>query len=731
MSTTPSTTAAPSTRAGDTRPSGLDAIFKPTSIAVLGVTNSPGTVPHDIFVNLLDSRFNGVVYPVAPRKKHIAGVRAYDYVLDIPDPVDLAILVFPGNVCEQALKQCVEKGIRAAIIISAGFREVGPAGLAREQRIQALAAEAGMRLIGPNCLGVINTEPKVRLNASFARAMPATGRIAFLSQSGALCTAVLDYAAGKGIGFSKFVSLGNKADVGEVDLLRYLADDPDTSVILMYLESITQGRALMRVAREITGKRSNSKPILAIKGGRTAAGAAAAQSHTGALAASAEVCHGVFDQSGIVRCGSIEEMFNTAQLLAYQALPRGNRIAIVTNAGGPGVMATDAAIERGLELARFTPATTAALKKALPAAANMKNPIDVIGDARDDRYEAALDAVFQDPGVDQVLVILTPQSMTNIQSIAQTVCRIKERYADSGKALSCSFMGARDVAPGIGILQRQGIPHYVLPEWAVEAMAHAVWYRRWLEREVTEIQVYPDVDRARAARVIDPAPDGYLLEPQALEVLAAYGFPLVAHAFTQSPEDAVAAAERCGYPVVLRGVAPSILHKFEAKAVWLNLASAAEVRAAYSAMRDALRSRPEPVELQGVIVRHMIPAGKELILGINRDQIFGHMLMCGLGGIYVEAFKDVTFRIVPIRSGAASKMVRELRCSAVLHGVRGEPPSDLAAVEDALRRLSQLASDFPRIAELDINPLIVHPVGQGCHVADVRIRLDSNGVPQN
>ncbi|MBN2445661.1 MAG: acetate--CoA ligase family protein [Phycisphaerae bacterium] len=706
---------------------GLDAIFRPSSIAVLGVTNTPGTVPHDIFVNLLSSRFNGVVYPVAPRKKHIAGVRAYDYVIDIPDPVDLAILVFPGAVCERALTQCVEKGIKAGIIISAGFREVGEAGKVREERIKAIAREGGMRLIGPNCLGVINTESDVRLNASFARAMPAEGRISFLSQSGALCTAVLDYAAGKNIGFSKFVSLGNKADVGEVDLLYYLANDPKTSVILIYLEEITRGRALMKAAREIAGNQANPKPILAIKGGRTAAGAAAAQSHTGALAASAEVCDGVFEQSGIIRCASIEEMFNTAQLLADQPLPRDERIAIVTNAGGPGVMATDAAVGQGLKLASFEPATTAKLKKALPAAANMKNPIDVIGDAREDRYAAALEAVFEDKNVSQVLVILTPQSMTNINAIARTICDIKDRYANSGKTLLCSFMGSKDVAPGIEILQQHRIPHYILPEWASDAMWNAAWYRQWLDRERTEVQIYP-VDHKRAAAVIDAAPDGYLSEAEALKVLDAYGFPVVEHALAQSADEAVAIADRIGYPVVLRVVSPKILHKVEVKGVILNLGSAGEVREAYCGMRDHLLKHITAEDLTGIMVRRMIPVGKEVILGVNRDPVFGHMLMFGLGGIYVEAFKDVTFRIVPIRESAASKMVRELRTSSVLQGLRGEEPSDLAAIEDALKRLSQLANDFPRIAELDINPLIVHPAGQGCHVADIRIRLQKNGV---
>jgi len=706
------------------RHDGLDSIFRPKSIAVLGVTNTPGTVPHDIFVNLLSARFQGVVYPVAPRKRHIAGVRAYDYVLDIPDPVDLAVLVFPGAVCEQALLQCVQKGIRAAVIISAGFREVGPQGLEREKRIKAIAHEHGMRLIGPNCLGVINTEPDVLLNASFARAMPAAGQIAFLSQSGALCTAVLDYAQGKGIGFSKFISLGNKADVGEVDLLEYLATDRQTSVILMYLEEMTHGRQLIEVARRITREGDRPKPILAIKGGRTAAGAAAAQSHTGALAASDRVCNAVFEQAGIIRCGSLEEMFNTAQLLAYQPLPRGKKIAIVTNAGGPGVMATDAAIERGLELARFAADTTKKLKKALPAAANIKNPIDVIGDARDDRYIAAMEAVFTDKNVDQVLVILTPQSMTNITQIANAVCNVHKRFAGSGKSLACSFMGARDVAPGIQILQQAGIPHYIIPEWATDAMTSVIRYREWLQRKSSTVKKYP-VRRPEAAAILDNAPDGYLTEVDALRVLKAYGFPLVDFRLTQSADEAAAAAEQTGYPVVLRIVCPKIIHKFDARGVILNLQSADEVRKAFVSMREHVLKSVSESDIAGFLVRKMIPSGKEVILGIHRDPLFGHVVMFGLGGLYVEAFKDVTFRVVPIDELTAKDMIDGLRASSVLRGLRGEEPSDVDAIEEALKRLSQLATDFPRIAEMDINPLIVHPNGQGAHVADVRIRLQT------
>ncbi len=701
---------------------GLDLIFRPRSVAVLGVTNTPGTVPFDMFINVLIGRFNGTVYPVAPRKRHIAGVRAYDYVLDIPDPVDLAVLVFPGRVCEMALKQCGEKGIRAAVIISAGFREIGAEGAAREERIKAIAAEYGMRLIGPNCLGVINTEPDICLNASFARAMPAEGNIAFLSQSGALCTAVLDYAQGKDIGFSKFVSLGNKADVSEIDLLKFLATDPQTSVILLYLEEIRRGKELIEIARQVTGEIEHPKPILAIKGGRTAAGAAAAQSHTGALAASEIVCNAVFEQAGVIRCDSIEEMFDTGQLLAYQPLPVGNRIAIVTNAGGPGVMATDAAVERGLELATFAPETTARLKRPLPPTANLNNPIDLIGDARDDRYAAALEAVLDDPNVDQVLVILTPQSMTNIEGIAQAVCDVHTRCRQAGKPLVCSFMGAKDVVPGIQLLQRHGIPHYILPEWACDAMRDVMKYRSWLDRERTEIKWY-DVDREAVASIINDAPEGYITEVEALRILGAYGFPLVDYELTQTAAEAVAAAERVGYPVVLRVVAPKVIHKFEMKGVILNLHDAAEVRNAYAAMRDNLLKHLNQEDIRGILVRKMIPAGKEVILGVSRDPVFGHVVMFGLGGIYVEAFKDVTFRLVPIRELTATDMVGELRTSAVLRGLRGEAPSDIASIADTLKRLSQLAADFPQIAELDINPLIVHPAGEGCHVADVRIRL--------
>ena len=696
----------------------IDRIFNPASIAVLGVTATPGTVPYDIFDNILSSGYRGVLYPVAPGKRSIRAVRAYRYVIDIDDTVDLAVIVFPANVCHRALAQCAEKGIHAAIVISAGFREVGAEGKKREQHIKDICAEHDIALIGPNCLGVINTDPQVCLNASFARKMPAKGRIAFLSQSGALCTAVLDYALDQGIGFSKFVSFGNKAGVTEVELLHYLHADEQTDVILLYLEELRDGRALVEAAHQIM-RGPNAKPILAIKSGRTPQGADAAASHTGSLAAEDAVCDALFREAGIVRAGSIEELFNTAIMYAYQPMPRGDRMAIVTNAGGPGVMATDAAVSVGLQLGRFEESTTQRLKAALPAAANIHNPVDVIGDARVDRYVAALNAVKDDPNVDQVLVILTPQSMTDIEQIAAGVCEVQR---ESDKPFACSFMGAADVRAGVHILQAAHIPHYILPEWACRAMADVQHIRQWRARPDEPIEPMP-ADRNAAASIIDTAPAGYIPEDQALAVLQAYGFPVPDYRLAHSADEAAAFAEELDGAVVLRVVSPQIVHKFDVKGVALNLTGATAVRTAYEQMLANVTAAMPDAEIRGVIVRPMIPAGHEVILGAKRDASFGPTLMFGLGGLFVEVLKDVTFAIAPLSAPAAGRMVRSVKAFGILEGARGTARADIDAIEQCLVRLGRLVSDLDRIVELDINPLIVGTEPGATAVADVRIRL--------
>lgn len=708
----------PSASSSTHPPHPLDSLFRPQSIAVLGVTPTPGTVPNDIFRNLLTSNFQGVLYPVAPGKRSISAVPAYRYVTDVPGPVDLAVIVFPASVVEKALEQCGQKGIKGVIIISAGFREVGPAGSAREQRLKDICRHYDIQLIGPNCLGVINTEPHVCLNASFARKMPDAGRIAFLSQSGALCTAVLDYARGQHIGFSKFVSFGNKAGVTEVELLDYLHQDPETDVILLYLEELRSGRALIEAARRVT-RGDNPKPVLAIKSGRTPQGAGAAASHTGSLASEDSICDAVFREAGIIRVSSIEELFNSAVMLAYQPMPRGDRIAIVTNAGGPGVMATDAAVHAGLKIAQFAPATTEALKASLPAAANIKNPVDVIGDARADRYVAALQAVLDDDGVDQALVILTPQSMTDIDEIARAICKI---HADCKKPMACSFMGACDVATGIELLQRDHIPHYILPEWACRAMADVQRVRRW--RQSSDEGVPPLVATADAVRsALQDAEDGYLPEHRCLQLLQAYGLPVPAHRLCHSAREAADFASKIGFPVALRMVSPQVVHKFEVGGIALDLKDANAVAKAYDEMIRRVTAAVPDAQITGVVCRSMIPPAHEVILGAKRDPIFGPVLMFGLGGLFVEILKDVTFALAPVGPTAADHMIQGIKARALLEGARGTAPADTAAIRDCLWRLGRLVDDHPRIREIDINPLLVADNGNGATIADVRIRL--------
>ena len=699
----------------------LDPIFSPKSVAVLGATDTQGTVPYDIFANIIRDKFNGPVYVVSPGKEFIDGHKTYKYIIDIEDPVDLAILVFPSSVCHLALEQCGQKGVKAVIIISAGFKEVGEAGLKRERQLLDIAAKYGISFIGPNCLGVINTDPQVRLDASFARKMPEPGSIGFLSQSGALCTAVLDYAQSRHIGFSKFVSFGNKADVSDIDLLYYLGDDKDTKVILMYLEEVTDGAGLMRAAEDVIAR--TGKPILILKSGRSPHGASAAASHTGSLAGSDEVCEAAFEQAGIIRCRSINEMFNTAIALAWQPLPENDRIAIITNAGGPGVLATDAANDEGVRMAAFSEETTALFKKSLPATANIKNPVDVIGDARSDRYEVAVNGALADDGVDGVAVILTPQSMTNIDDIAQGIVR---NAHGATKPVYVSFMGEADVASGIDILQRNRLPHYNLPEDMCKAFADAWRFKQVLGRKHTPPTLFDNVSPDKARGLLDEAVAAgrhHLPENEAEAILGAYGLPLIPSALARSADEAAQMSSDIGFPVVMKIVSDDIVHKVDAGGVVLGIADTEEARRNYEAILANAEAHKPGAEVQGVLVQKMLEGGEEVILGLKRDASFGPVLMFGLGGTFVEIFKDVSFRVCPIETTAVKEMIREITAFPILAGARGRAPRDLAAIETCIERLSQMAVDCPGIQELDINPLIVMDEGQGCHVADARILL--------
>lgn len=701
----------------------LPAVFYPQSVAVIGTNKVKGTVPGDIFTNILQAGFQGIIYPVSPRENSIGGIKAYKYVIDIPDEVDLGIIVFPSSVCKLALEQCGQKGIRSVIIISAGFREVGDKGLEKEKELLEIAEKYGISFIGPNCLGVINTDPVVRLNASFARKYPVEGNIAFLSQSGALCTAVLDYARAKNIGFSKFVSFGNKADISEIELLYYLMDDPKTRVILLYLEEISDGPGLMKAAREVIVK--SHKPVLILKSGRTEEGASAAASHTGSLAGKDEICEAAFRQAGIIRCENIEEMFNIAIAFVYQPPPESKRVAIVTNAGGPGVLTTDAVVREGLQLAKFSEETTLTLKRSLPTTANINNPVDVIGDARADRYVAAISAVFKDDNVDGVFVILTPQSMTDIESIAREITKVASQF---DKPIYASFMGQADVAEGIKILEQNNIPHYILPESMCKPFHTVYKFNHFILNDVSDILISAHPENRIAHEKIAAflqAGKKHLNEYDATTIMEAYQMPVVEKKLATSAKEAGKMAAEIGFPVVLKVISDDVFHKFDVGGVVLNVNSEEQAEKGFANITRNVAEKIPGATIRGIQVSRQIEDGMEVILGIKKDPSFGSVVMFGFGGIFVEIFRDVSFRVAPVDKPAALRMIREIKSSELLTGARGTKLRDIDAIADTIVKLSALATDCPQIKELDINPLIVLEKGMGCFVADAKIILEN------
>lgn len=709
----------------------LDAIFAPASLAVVGASTTPGKVGHDIFVNILKGGYTGTLYPVNPKARSIASVRAYPTITDIPDEVDLAMIILPPMLAVKAVEDAIANGVKGIVIVSAGFREVGEEGRRIEDQIVAMCREAGVRVIGPNCLGVINPKADVRLNASFSARMPESGNVSFISQSGALCTAVLDFAADREFGFSKFISIGNKADVDELDLLRYLHADPHTEVIMIYLEELRRGPEFIEEVKEITSG-ENPKPVLVIKSGRTGAGAQAAASHTGALAGTEAVYDAIFQQAGIIRVDSIDELFDYATAFAYKnesalgklrrKVPNGNRVAIVTNAGGPGIVATDMTVSSGLRLADFHQDTIEALASHLPSAANLHNPVDVIGDAAQDRYENALAAVIRDEGVDGALVILTPQSMTNSLETAKAIARIARR---SSKPILCCFMGIVDVSSGVKYLQANGIPVFRFPENAAKAFGALYRYSQWLNRQVlAEFSFQHDV--AAAEKIISGClqrGQTYLGELDGLNLLKAYGFNTLPTHLAETADQAVQIAGEIGYPVVMKIVSPQIVHKSDAGGVKVGLSSDQAVAEAFETIVANAGQFDPGAEITGVLVQKMAPRGVETILGINRYPVFGPLLMFGLGGVFVEIFKDVIFRLAPVNRNSARRMVRSIQGYKLLQGYRGSPPADVRSLEEALVKLSDMVTQHPDIMELDINPLLVHEAGSGFTVADCRIVL--------
>lgn len=698
----------------------LDKFFEPKSVAVIGASRDPDKLGYAVVENLVSSGFAAKysVYPINPKAGEILDIPAFASVLDVEGDIDLAVIVIPYQYVPQAMRECGEKGIPAVVVITAGFREAGHEGLQRERELIEIAEAHNIRVIGPNCLGVIDTYTP--LNASFAAGTPPKGPINFMSQSGALGTAVLDWSLAGEMGFSKFVSLGNKADVSEIDLLAAWQDDPHANVVLAYIEGVPDGQRFIETAREASKK----LPIVAVKSGVTQAGSRAVSSHTGSLAGSEQAYAAAFKQAGVVRAHTMEDMFDYARAFAYQPLLQGDRIAIITNAGGPGILATDAIERAGLRIARFENETIKTLESYLPDAASAANPVDVLGDSAADRYEFAIETVAKDPNVDGVLVILTPQAMTDITGTAAAIANLSDEV--DRPVLAC-FMGEKEVSKGITILLERGVPNYPFPERAVGAFRAMAEYRQMKAEPLPEFEQF-EVDRDAVREVFAKArSEGRVSigDFEARAILEAYGLKIPRSELAETPEKAVEFAAEIGYPVVLKIASPDILHKTDVGGVRVGLQNAQDVRDAFELMVYRAERYVPGARIWGCLVQEMTPPGLEVLVGMNRDPQFGPLVTFALGGIYVEILKDATFRVAPFSREEAGAMLSEIRAHALLDGVRGKPPVDKEAVIDTLLRIGQLVVDFPEILELDINPLMVFEEGQGAIAIDMRLVLTS------
>lgn len=696
----------------------VDSIFGAHTIAVVGASRDPHSIGYTIVRNLVRDHFKGTVYPVNPKADHILSIRAYPSVSSIPGPVDLVVVCVPAPAVPEVMEESGRKGVKAAIIITAGFREVGGEGRALEDQVRAITERYGMRVVGPNCMGCVTTDQSVSMNASFALDMPRRGEVALMSQSGALAAAIMEYAKEQNIGFSKFVSMGNIINVDTVNLLDYFGRDASTSIILMYLETFGDAARFARVSRPLSKK----KIIMAVKGGRTDAGARAARSHTGSLAASDAAVQGVFEQCGVLRANTLEELFDWTQAISVAPLPKGRRIAIVTNAGGPGIMATDTLPAAGLELAQLTPSTIKRLRKALPVEAGVDNPVDMIASADAARYKRVLSLVLDDRGVDGAIVICVPPVMIDVERTAEAISNVAK---GAGKPVLGVFMGSDYASRGRTILERHKIPSFIFPESAVHALGAMAEYARIQARPIGRSKRLP-VDKRAASRVLERARrEGRdaLTDLECVDVFGHYGIRMPRTELARSPDEAIEKARSIGYPIVLKLSSRKLPHKTDVGGVILDLRSDSEVFHGYHKLEAIARKHGILDAMEGVIVQEMVEGGQEVILGATLDPHFGHLVMFGLGGIFAEHVKDVAFRIAPLTSVDAEELVGGIRAYPILEGVRGQPPSDVPYLEEMALRVSQLVSDFPFIASLDLNPFRVFKRGSGGLAVDARIFL--------
>ncbi|QJB56847.1 acetate--CoA ligase alpha subunit [Pseudodesulfovibrio sp. zrk46] len=693
----------------------LHAFFYPETVAVIGASASPGKVGHTIVSNMIGAGYKGKLFPVNPKATEIEGLKVVNDIADLPRGLDLAVVSVPRDYVIPSLEALGEIGAKSAIVITAGFKEVGKEGYDVEQGIIKVCEKHGMALLGPNCLGMMNTA--VGVNASFAAGQPNPGSIAFFSQSGALCVAILDWALGENIGFSKFVSLGNKALLSEAEMLDYLNKDDDTKVILGYIENVEHGDSFLKAAR----KTCLNKPVIMIKSGTTAAGAKAASSHTGAIAGSDQTYTAAFHQSGVIRVGDVASLFNLAQAFSNQPLPKGPNLAVVTNSGGPGILTADTADRSSLTMAALSQKTIQKLQEFLPSYAAFYNPVDIIGDADAERYRRTLDVVAEDPMVHSVLAMLTPTAAVEIEETAEAVIRTARKC---GKPVFACFMGKRRIAKARRMLMEAGIPCYAFPEPAVRSIEAMYEFYLWKNRpEARYAEVKGDVDRAmKVIKAHEKRRELEIVEFEAQEVLKAYGLPTPKTVLARSSDEAVAAAEEFGYPVVLKIASPHISHKSDVGGVKVNLQNATEVMETFKSITARAQRMRQEAYIAGCLVQEMAPPGvKEVIIGFKRDEQFGPMLMFGLGGIYVEIMKDISFKLAPLSRQDAFEIVREIKSYMLLKGIKGEQPVNFEALEEIIMTMSQLALDLPQVWEAEFNPVLVNH--ERAIVADVRMTI--------
>jgi acetyl coenzyme A synthetase (ADP forming)-like protein len=699
-------------------------LLKPQSIAVVGASRHPGSIGYLLLQCLIQGGFSGKIYPVNPNTGSLMSLKTYPSVLAIPSDVDMAVIAVPARLVARVADECGHKGVHTLVVISDGFTEVGPEGASREKELRDIALGHGMRIVGPNCMGVINTAPSIKLNATFSLVFPPAGNVAYVSQSGAMGLVVLQYASSLDMGISTFVSVGNRADISSNDLMEYWEQDPSTDVILLYLESFGNPRKFSRIARRVSAK----KPVVAVKGGSTQAGSRAAASHTGAMATSDVVSEVLFRHAGIIRVNLMEEMFDVATLLSNQPLPRGRRLVIVTNGGGPGIMAADAAARNGLVLPQPSQEMIGKLKSVVKRDISLHNPLDTTASGDAEEFRAILQLFADDEDSDAVLSIFVPPVVEHTQDFETSIRDVAQHYWDKGKPLLACFLGQRGFKAKLGPSGRF-VPSYPFPEEAVSALSKAVEYAETRQKPTGKIPGFTGIRKDEARDIVAKAMTGSLQRPLWLQpreissLLACYGMRFVETTMAKTPAEAAAAATQIGFPVAVKLDSATITHKSDVGGVVLGLHSVDEVKQAFNDIRARLEKEDRLKEMQGVVVQKMVNEGIEAIAGVTQDPVFGPLIMFGSGGIYAELMKDVVMRLHPITDLDAEEMINSIKMSSLFKGFRGAPPADVKAVEDLLLRLSAMVEDIPNIAELDFNPVKVMPQGKGYDIVDARIML--------